>query len=415
MAIHLESLIWQLRLGAHLNKKKVISDFPKSFYKGKKVFVRVDFNVPIDIENESIREDYRIRRALPTIDFLIDAGAKVILGSHLGRPNGKVVKELSLEIVSRRLSDLIDKEVVFVKDFIGNNLASKLDDLPNGSVVMLENLRFHKEETLNDESFSSSLSDLAEIYVNEAFGTSHRAHSSTYGMAKSFVDKISGFLVDKELSFVSKMMEKPEHPFLVIIGGSKIKDKISALGNLLESADKIIVGGGAAYTFLKANGINIGNSIYEEEMLDWVRDVYSRYKEKIILPIDHVISRSFDRKSQCLISDIEIPDDYMALDIGPKTIELFNSIVKGPGYIFWNGPMGVFEFEQYSSGTIHVARAVALATWRGATSVVGGGETIAAIRKAEVLESEISHMSTGGGALLEYLGGSNLPGIEILD
>ena len=267
---------------------------------------------------------------MPTIDFLIDAGAKVILGSHLGRPNGKVVKELSLEIVSRRLSDLIDKEVMFVKDFIGNNLASKLDDLPNGSVVMLENLRFHKEETLNDESFSSSLSDLAEIYVNEAFGTSHRAHSSTYGMAKSFVDKISGFLVDKELSFVSKMMEKPEHPFLVIIGGSKIKDKISALGNLLESADKIIVGGGAAYTFLKANGINIGNSIYEEEMLDWVRDVYSRYKEKIILPIDHVISRSFDRKSQCLISDIEIPDDYMALDIGPKTIKAINLLIEGP-------------------------------------------------------------------------------------
>jgi phosphoglycerate kinase len=234
-------------------------------------------------------------------------------------------------------------------------------------------------------------------------------------MTKDFVYKISGFLVDKELSFVSKMMETPEHPFLVIIGGSKIKDKISALGNLLDRADKIIVGGGAAYTFLKAQNINIGNSIYEKEMLSWVEDVYAKYKDKIVLPIDHVISKDFNKTSQCLISDIEIPDDHMALDIGPKTIELFNSVIKGPGYIFWNGPMGVFEFDQYSSGTIHVARAVALATWRGATSVVGGGETIAAIRKAEVLESEISHMSTGGGALLEYLGGSSLPGIEILD
>ena len=398
-----------------MDKKKVISDFPKTFYKGKKVFVRVDFNVPIDVESDSIREDYRIRRALPTIDFLIDAGAKIILGSHLGRPKGKVVKDLSLQIVSNRLSELIDKKVMFVKDFIASGLSKKLDDLPDGSVVMLENLRFHKAETENDPAFSGELAKLADVYINEAFGTSHRAHCSTYGMTKDFVDKISGFLVDKELSFVSQMMETPEHPFLVIIGGSKIKDKISALGNLLDGADKIIVGGGAAYTFLKAQKINIGNSIYEEEMLSWVKDVHDKYKEKIVLPIDHIVSKDFNRTSQCLISDIEIPDGHMALDIGPKTIELFNSIIKGPGYIFWNGPMGVFEFEQYSSGTIHVARAVALATWRGATSVVGGGETIAAIRKAEVLESEISHMSTGGGALLEYLGGSSLPGIEILD
>ena len=249
-----------------MDKKKVISDFPKTFYKGKKVFVRVDFNVPIDVESDSIREDYRIRRALPTIDFLIDAGAKIILGSHLGRPKGKVVKDLSLQIVSNRLSELIDKKVLFVKDFITSGLSEKLDDLPDGSVVMLENLRFHKAETENDPAFSGELAKLAEVYINEAFGTSHRAHCSTYGMTKDFVDKISGFLVDKELSFVSQMMETPEHPFLVIIGGSKIKDKISALGNLLDGADKIIVGGGAAYTFLKAQKINIGNSIYEEEM-----------------------------------------------------------------------------------------------------------------------------------------------------
>ena len=238
-----------------MNKKKVISDFPKSFYKGKKVFVRVDFNVPIDSDTDSIREDYRIRRALPTIDFLIDAGAKVIIGSHLGRPKGKVVKDLSLNIVSKRLSELLDKKVLFVEDFIGSGLSNKLNDLQDGSVVMLENLRFHKEETENDPVFSAALAELGDVYVNEAFGTSHRAHCSTYGMTVDFVDKISGFLVDKELSFVSRMMRTPEHPFLVIIGGSKIKDKISALGNLLESADKILVGGGTAYTFLKANGI----------------------------------------------------------------------------------------------------------------------------------------------------------------
>ncbi|MBT3445677.1 phosphoglycerate kinase [bacterium] len=390
-------------------------DFPKTYFNGKKVFVRVDFNVPINKESNSIREDYRIRRALPTIDFLIESGAKIILGSHLGRPKGTIMQDLSLEIVSNRLSELINKEVLFCRDFMKDNLSEKVDDMPNGSVIMLENLRFHKEETTNDKIFSSNLASLAEIYINEAFGTSHRAHSSTYGMAQGFKTKIAGFLVSKEIKFISRMMKEPEHPFLVIIGGSKIRDKISALGNLLESADKIIIAGGAAYTFLKANGINIGSSIYEEEMIDWVREVYKKYQHKIVLPIDHVISKSFNKDEPCSISDKDIPEDHMALDIGPKTIELFNSIIKGPGYIFWNGPMGVFEFEQYSSGTIHVARAVALATWRGATSVVGGGETIAAIRKAEVLESEISHISTGGGALLEYLGGSQLPGIEILD
>ena len=231
----------------------------------------------------------------------------------------------------------------------------------------------------------------------------------------NFIERISSILVDKELKFISKMIGEVEHPFVVIIGGSKIKDKITAMAKLLDKADKIIIAGGAAYTFLKARGINIGNSIFEQDMVSWAKDVYSKYSDKIVLPIDHLVSESIEKTNSCLIVDQEIPDDYQALDIGPKTIELFNSIIKGPGCIFWNGPMGVFELDKYSSGTIHVARAVALATWRGAVSVVGGGETIAALRKAEVLESEISHMSTGGGALLEYLGGSDLPGIEILD
>ena len=395
--------------------KKVITDNPKDFYQGKKVFVRVDFNVPIDNEKNTIREDYRIRRAIPTIDFLINAGAKVILGSHLGRPKGKKNKNLSLELVAARLSQLIDKKVYFCDDFTDKGWPEKINNLDNGSVVLLENLRFYNEETENDDHFSVTLASLADIYVNDAFGTSHRAHASTYGMALKFKSKLAGFLVDKELKFISKMIGEVEHPFVVIIGGSKIKDKITAMAKLLDKADKIIIAGGAAYTFLKARGINIGNSIFEQDMLDWAKDVYSKYSDKIVLPVDHLVSESIEKTNSCLIVDQEIPDDYQAFDIGPKTIELFNSIIKGPGCIFWNGPMGVFELDKYSSGTIHVARAVALATWRGAVSVVGGGETIAALRKAEVLESEISHMSTGGGALLEYLGGSDLPGIEILD
>jgi len=398
-----------------LKTKKVITDNPKDFYTGKKVFVRVDFNVPIDNEQNIIREDYRIRRAIPTIDFLINAGAKVILGSHLGRPKGKKNKNLSLKLVAVRLSQLIDKKVYFCDDFTDKGWPKKIDNLDNGSVVLLENLRFYNEETENDENFSVTLASLADIYVNDAFGTSHRAHASTFGMALKFKSKLAGFLVDKELKFISKMIGEVEHPFVVIIGGSKIKDKITAMAKLLDKADKIIIAGGAAYTFLKARGINIGNSIFEQDMVNWAKDVYSKYSDKIVLPIDHLVSESIEKTNSCLIVDQEIPDDYQALDIGPKTIELFNSIIKGPGCIFWNGPMGVFELDKYSSGTIHVARAVALATWRGAVSVVGGGETIAALRKAEVLESEISHMSTGGGALLEYLGGSDLPGIEILD
>jgi|TARA_E500000075_G_scaffold132800_1_gene145607 phosphoglycerate kinase len=398
-----------------LKTKKVITDNPKDFYRGKKVFVRVDFNVPIDNEQNIIREDYRIRRAIPTIDFLINAGAKVILGSHLGRPKGKKNKNLSLKLVAARLSQLIDKKVYFCDDFTDKGWPKKIDNLDNGSVVLLENLRFYNEETENDEHFSVTLASLADIYVNDAFGTSHRAHASTFGMALKFKSKLAGFLVDKELKFISKMIGEVEHPFVVIIGGSKIKDKITAMAKLLDKADKIIIAGGAAYTFLKARGINIGNSIFEQDMVSWAKDVYSKYSDKIVLPIDHLVSESIEKTNSCLIVDQEIPDDYQALDIGPKTIELFNSIIKGPGCIFWNGPMGVFELDKYSSGTIHVARAVALATWRGAVSVVGGGETIAALRKAEVLESEISHMSTGGGALLEYLGGSDLPGIEILD
>ncbi|MEL0080900.1 MAG: phosphoglycerate kinase [bacterium] len=398
-----------------MKTKKVITDNPKDFYRGKKVFVRVDFNVPIDNEQNIIREDYRIRRAIPTIDFLINAGAKVILGSHLGRPKGKKNKNLSLKLVALRLSQLIDKKVYFCDDFTDKGWPKKIDNLDNGSVVLLENLRFYNEETENDENFSVTLASLADIYVNDAFGTSHRAHASTFGMALKFKSKLAGFLVDKELKFISKMIGEVEHPFVVIIGGSKIKDKITAMAKLLDKADKIIIAGGAAYTFLKARGINIGNSIFEQDMVNWAKDVYSKYSDKIVLPIDHLVSESIEKTNSCLIVDQEIPDDYQALDIGPKTIELFNSIIKGPGCIFWNGPMGVFELDKYSSGTIHVARAVALATWRGAVSVVGGGETIAALRKAEVLESEISHMSTGGGALLEYLGGSDLPGIEILD
>jgi len=393
--------------------KLVVSDLPGSEFDGKRVFVRVDFNVPI--KDGVISEDYRIRRAIPTIDYLVDKGAKVILGSHLGRPKGRVITDLSLKPISSRISELLDKPVKFIGKVIGNDVKGEVDDLNKGEVMLLENLRFHKEETDNDPQFSKELASLADIYVNDAFGTSHRIHASTYGMASYFDFRLAGFLVNKELKFLSKLRDNPEHPFIVIVGGAKIKDKISALKNLLEKADKFLIGGGVAYTFLKARGVDIGGSITEDEMLDWAREALRKYEDKIFLPVDHIVAESFEKRKMCLVVDNEIPEEFKGFDIGPKTVGKYTSQIQGIGAIFWNGPMGVFEVDDFSAGTTHVARAVALATWRGATTVVGGGETIAAIRKAEVLDSEIVHISTGGGASLEFLGGEELPGVAILN
>ncbi|MCK5390938.1 MAG: phosphoglycerate kinase [Deltaproteobacteria bacterium] len=393
--------------------KLVVSDLPDSEYKGKRVFVRVDFNVPI--RDGKISEDYRIRRAIPTIDYLIERKAKVIVGSHLGRPKGIAIPGLSLKPIQARLSELLGKSVSFTGNVIGSEVKKAIDSLKEGEVILLENLRFHKEETDNDPKFSKELASFADIYVNDAFGTSHRKHASTYGMASEFDHRLAGFLVSRELQFLTRIRENPDRPFIVIVGGGKIKDKIHALKSLIEKADKVLLGGGVAYTFLKARGMNIGNSIVEDEMLDWAKESLKKYGEKIFLPVDHVVAGSFERRKNCMVMDDNIPDDLQGFDIGPKTAAIYNHQIKGKGSIFWSGPMGVFEVGDFSAGTTQVARAVALATWRGATTVVGGGETIASIRNAEVMDSEITHISTGGGALLEFLGGAKLPGISILD
>ena len=392
--------------------KLVISDLPDSEFKGKRVFVRVDFNVPI--RDGKISEDYRIRRAIPTIDYLIERKAKVIIGTHLGRPKGISIPDLSLKPIQTRLSELLGKSVIFTGKVIGSEVKKAIDSLNDGEVMLLENLRFHKEETDNDPAFSKELASFADIYVNDAFGTSHRKHASTYGMALEFEHRLAGFLVSRELKFLTRIRENPERPFVVIVGGAKIKDKIHALKSLIEEADKVLLGGGVAYTFLKAKGINIGNSIVENDMLDWAKEALDKYGDKIFLPVDHIVADNFERRKNCMVMD-DIPGGLQGFDIGPKTAALFAHQIRGTGSIFWSGPMGVFEVGDFSAGTTQVARAVALATWRGATTVVGGGETIASIRNAEVLDSEITHISTGGGALLEFLGGAELPGISILD
>ncbi|MCA9810414.1 MAG: phosphoglycerate kinase [Candidatus Dadabacteria bacterium] len=393
--------------------KLVISDLPDSTYKGKRVFVRVDFNVPI--RDGKISEDYRIRRVIPTIDYLVERGAKVILGSHLGRPKGIVMPELSLSPIADRLSELLGKSVKFTGKVTGPEVKESIESLADGEVMLLENLRFHKEETDNDPKFSKTLSSYADIYVNDAFGTSHRKHASTYGMAANFQIKVAGFLVSRELKFLTRLREDPDRPFIVIVGGGKIKDKIHALQSLIDKADKVLLGGGVAYTFLKAKGVKIGNSIVEDDQVAWAKDALSTYGKKIHLPVDHVVANSLEKRKTCMVVDGSIPEDLQGFDIGPKTAAKYNHQIKGTGSIFWSGPMGVFEVGDFSAGTTQLARAVALATWRGATTVVGGGETIASIRKAEVLDSEITHISTGGGALLEFLGGDELPGISILN
>ena len=393
--------------------KLVISDLPDSEIKGKKVFVRVDFNVPI--KDGRISEDYRIRRTVPTIDYLVEKGAKVIIASHLGRPKGREIPSLSLRPVSLRLTELLGKDVKFVGKVIGKEVEKEIKNLKNGDVMLLENLRFHIEERNNDPEFSKKLASLADIYVNDAFGTSHRTHASTYGMALNFEKRLSGFLVDREIKFLGTMLDSPVRPYVVIVGGAKIIDKIGALKNLIEKADHVLLGGGIAYTFLKAKGVSIGKSICEDDMVPWAKEALEKLGNKISLPVDHIVAESFENRKTSVVIDNEIPDHYQGFDIGPKTMTNYASLIKGNGTIFWNGPMGLFEIDDFSAGTTQIARSMALATWRGATTVVGGGDSIAAMRKAEVLDLEISHISTGGGASLEFLGGNDLPGILVLN
>lgn len=392
--------------------KMTVLDLPDSYYLGKRIFVRVDFNVPI--ENGAVGEDYRIRRALSTIEFLSERKAKVILASHLGRPKGKPDKKYSLKPVADRLSEVVRAPVHFVDDCIGDKVINGIKRMNNGDVLLLENLRFYEGEEGCDEKFSYSLASLADVYVNDAFGTSHRKHASTYGMALHFKYKLSGFLVDQELRYLTKIRDEPDRPFTIIVGGAKIKDKLASLRHLINRADKVLVGGAVAYTFLASKGVSIGNSMVEQEAMSWTTDVLANEGHKIILPIDHIVSTSDTDIAGIKLVSGEIPNRLKGFDIGRDTIKNYSKEIADNKTIFWNGPMGLFEREQFSHGTIDIAKSLALAYHRGATTVVGGGDTIAALRVAGISEREVSHISTGGGASLEYVGGEELPGVEVL-
>ena len=388
-----------------------ISDLDDIQYYGKKVLVRVDFNVTID--NSLVTEDYRIRSAIPTIEYLVKRGAKVILASHLGRPKYRNHNN-SLAPVAVRLEEILNRKVDFINDCIGTEVHTKIEKMKYGSILLLENLRYYSEEQNNDPDFCKSISSLADIYVNDAFSTSHRKHASTYGAVKNFDIRLSGFSLIKEIEYLSMIRYNPRKPFTLVIGGSKIKDKIGALENLLPKADKLLIGGGAAYTFLKAKGFKIGNSLFDEEHFDWVKSALSSFGEKILLPLDHIVSS--EENSFSSVSG-DIPDGMCGFDIGSETSRIYSSEIGGNGFgtIFWNGPMGMFEVGQFAGGTMNVAKSMALAFWRGAMTLVGGGDTIVALKKSGVSESEVTHLSTGGGATLRFLAGDKMPGIEALE
>lgn len=393
--------------------KMTLSDLPDEFYKGKTVFVRVDFNVPINIKD--IKEDYRLRRSISTIEYLVKRKAKIIIGSHLGRPEGKRVKELSLNPVKKRLSIILDRDdILFADDCIGVGVKKLAASLVEGQILVLENLRFHKGELDNDSNFAKELSSIADIYVNDAFSTSHRMHASTYGIGKYFDHKLAGFLVKKEMEVFSRVRDNPDRPYMVVVGGLKIKDKINALKNLISKADKILIGGCLAYTFLASKNVSTGNSFVEKEYIDWAKEILSKNSEKILLPVDHVVVS--ENRSEVRLVPNDIPIGYMGLDIGPKTTSIYtHELINNKGTIFWNGPMGLFEDDDFSHGTVNIARAISVAYWRGTNTYIGGGDTVASLRKAEVMETEVDYVSTGGGATLEFLGGTILPGLSILD
>ena len=395
---------------------KSLTDFSDSFYSNKKILIRVDFNVKVI--DGIVSEDYRIRSTMPTIEYLIKRGAKIILVSHLDRPKGKDMR-YSLLPVSKKLSDILSPfniPVDFSSDCIGQETVEKINRLNQGEVLLLENLRFYNEEEKNDEDFSKKLASYADIYVNDAFSTSHRKHSSTYGTVKFFDTKIIGFNVAKEIEYLSLLRDDPPKPFKIVIGGVKIKDKIGALNNLLPKASRVLIGGAASYTFLKAKGISVGDSIVDEEYLSWASKALNNYNDKIVLPVDHKVSVSED-SLEYKIMENHIPENMKGFDIGDKTLQKFiqeihNNVL---GTIFWNGPMGFFEKEIFSYGTKSIALSMALAYWRGVKTLIGGGDTLEAMKVTGVSEKEVTHVSTGGGASLRFLAGDEMPGIDILE
>ncbi len=378
--------------------------------KSKRVIVRVDFNVPM--EKGKITDDTRIVKTLPTIQFLVKQGARVILISHLGRPKDKE-KEFSLKPIADRLAQLLKQPVKFVSDCIGKAAQKETESLKNGSVALLENVRFYKEEEKNDPEFSKSLAELADIYVNDAFGAAHRAHASTAGIAE-YLPSAAGLLLAKEIEYFDRILEKPERPFTAILGGSKVIDKIKVIENLMNRVDYLMIGGAMAYTFLKARGHKIGNSKFDFEGMEVAKQVLEKTKQvkiQFLLPIDHIIADTVTEGAKIEISDADIPDGWIGVDIGPRTIERYQAVISKSKTVVWNGPVGVFEIKAFSEGTTQIAEA--MSRLKGATTVIGGGETAAAVVKLG-LEDKLSHVSTGGGASLEYLEGRVLPGIDAL-
>ena len=389
--------------------KKTIQDID---LKGKKVFVRCDFNVPMD-ENQNITDNRRIVAALPTIKYLIEQNCKIILSSHLGRPKGEVKPEFSLAPVAKELSKLLGQEVLMAKDVIGESAKSLAANLQEGQVMLLENVRFHREETDNDPEFAKQLASMAEVFVNDAFGTAHRAHASTEGVSH-YLPSVSGFLIEKELKFLGDALNNPERPFVAILGGAKVSDKIGVIDSLLEKVDTLMIGGGMAYTFFKAQGYEVGNSLCEPDKCELALSLMEKAKNKgvkLMLPVDTKIGREFkpDTESKT-VAWTEIPEGWEGFDIGEKTIEMFKNELKTAKTVVWNGPLGLFEFDQFAIGTNEIAHALAEID---ATTIIGGGDSAAAVEKAG-LADKMTHISTGGGASLEFLEGKKLPGIECL-
>jgi len=390
--------------------KKTIRDID---VKGKRVFCRVDFNVPM--QDGKVTDDTRIRAALPTIQYLSEQGAKVILASHLGRPKGKVVEEMRLNAVAERLSELFGKKVVKTDEAYGEEVKKAIEQMNEGDVLLLENVRFYPGEEKNDPELAKAFAELADIYVNDAFGAAHRAHASTEGIAH-YLPAVAGFLMEKEIEVLGKALSNPERPFTAIIGGAKVKDKIGVIENLLDKVDNLIIGGGLSYTFTKAQGYEIGKSLLEEDKIELAKSFIEKAKEKGVnfyMPIDAVVADAFSNDANTKVVDIaEIPSDWQGLDIGPKTRELYRDVILGSKLVIWNGPMGVFEMDAFAGGTKAVAQALADA--QDTYSVIGGGDSAAAVEKFD-LADKMSHISTGGGASLEFMEGKQLPGVVALN
>ncbi|MFB2970091.1 phosphoglycerate kinase [Aerosakkonema sp. BLCC-F183] len=396
--------------------KKTVANLSSSDLAGKRVLVRADFNVPVD-EAGNITDDTRIRAALPTIQDLTGKGAKVILSSHFGRPKG-VDEKQRLTPVAKRLSELLGKEVKKPSDCIGDEVAATVAEMENGDVILLENVRFHKEEEKNDPEFAKQLAANADLYVNDAFGTAHRAHASTEGVTKYLKPSVAGYLIEKELQYLQSAIENPQRPLAAIIGGSKVSSKIGVIETLLEKCDKLIIGGGMIFTFYKARGLSVGKSLVEEDKLELAKTLEAKAKERgvqLLLPTDVVVADKFAADAESQTVSIEnIPDGWMGLDIGPDSVKVFQDALADCKTVIWNGPMGVFEFDKFAVGTEAIAHSLADLTKKGAVTIIGGGDSVAAVEKVGVAD-QMSHISTGGGASLELLEGKVLPGIAALD